>query len=775
MTKLRQTFPRSFASLLFFAALSFQAAAKETGPSPNTRKEYTPNQLREGAVSLDGILDDPVWQNTPARDDFVERSPTPGGAPKFRTSFRVVYDAEALYVAVQCEQPTEPRIRSMRRDSGKLYSDDAVAVRIDPYLDRRTTFEFATNAAGAQVDLLILDKGNNSTFAYDALWEVASSATPEGWTAEFRIPFGALGAPKEGGFGLDIQRFVAGTNQMYQWSVVPQGVNHNDASFYGDLSSVRGIKAGQPLQFTPYLLTNSSAAGTETSEGFDLRASLGTVGSAQVSFRTDFAQVSPDNAFVNLGRFAVALPERRPFFLEGTEIFSFGSQNSNQLFFSRRIGIEDDISGASVVVPLDLGAKVQGRSGAFSFGAMNVLTAEAPGLDPGVTIPRSNYSVARVRRELSKTANTGLLLTYRQTLPNAEAPALRGLSLGWDGNAQFLKNTLTTSATAAYTRNDAIVEGLPGEAQEGFSATTNIDYSGEVFFMGVQASALSPEYNPAVGFVPRTNITRGNTFAGVTLRPKDLLGLASVTTGLDAGANTQTDDLSNLLDANGGAFLSFDWKSGYNLNAGASYGYEQINEEFSPLPNQLVPAGDYLGGGVGIGASTPSNKDIRLSLNGFFDQSQRTPDQVLSVPVQRNSLGASASLSADFGRYVTTNLSANNTLISTDLEGTKARGNVVTLNGSASFALNTSAIFDATLRLFDVVDLDALQQGSDLADASLFGNALGQLRFNWRFRPGSDLFLIYNARRDLTAFSETPERSFIVKVSLAFLVGGSKA
>jgi hypothetical protein len=764
-----------------------KAKAEEQTARFDGRKQFHAVRADEPIV-LDGILDESSWKSAEARNDFIERSPKPGGSARHQTIVKVLFDDEALYFGIRCEQPTAPRIRVLRRDSGNLFSDDGLSVKIDPYEDHRTTMSFATNAAGAQYDLLTLDNGQDFIDAFDALWEAETSVDSEGYTVEYRIPFRTLGIPGNGkktSIGIDFERRVTAENENYQWSILPKGVSDNNATFYGDLVGLDDIETGQPLQISPYFVASaSSEEGATTTQGLDLKASLGSIGSAQVSFRTDFAQISPDDAFVNLGRFAVALSERRPFFLEGTDIFKFGS-GGDQLFFSRRIGIEDDPNGIdSVLVPINLGVKAQGRSGPYSFGVLNVLTGESPGLEEGTVIDPSNYTVVRARRSFGESANGGALVTFKQTLPDDKGLATDGLSLGTDASLRFMNDQLSVNTLFGFTHNNDFVrdednqivfseDGVPSPFKEdGFSVQAGTSYAGDFASPFFSVSLRTKDYNPAVGFVGRTDTAAASTGIEFSVRPDKKSKVAAYAFGPDSNITTNST-FGQVLDSEVGGFFAIGLKSGFNAFTGGGVGYSFIDEEFSPIDNLLIPSGDYVGYGHSIGISTSNKKDLSLSANFSSNVSRREPDAAISDKILNGSVGFNIFLSARLNRYFSANIGANDDVLFVNtndgIEETqdKARGNVLTANSGVEVAFNRALSWSTTFQLTDITDLSLISES--LETARFFGQGLVQSRLAWRFRPGSDLFLVYNVGQDLAISGEEtapPSQSIALKISV---------
>ena len=395
------------------------------------------------AIRLDGELTESAWQRAPAVTGFRQREPNDGAAATYDTEARIAYDDTSLYVAVLAHDPEPAKLVGFRtrRDAGS--PSDWIRVLVDSFHDRRSAFEFAVNPAGVKQDAYWFNDANSDD-GWDAVWDVAVSRTPDGWRAEFKIPFSQLRfRPSESmTFGLAFVRQIGRLNETSTWPLLSKNASGYVSSF-GELTGLRLDRSVKRLEMVPYVVGDVTsqpvAAGDTLTKGTDPDASLGLDLKYAVkpgltltgTVNPDFGQVEADPAVVNLSAFETFFAERRPFFVEGSGIFRFDTDcndgSCSGLFYSRRIGRaprgEPDVpDGGYASAPTQttiLGAaKLTGKIGAFSVGALNAVTADedaiiADGLNRTrqTVEPLSSYSVVRARREFANQSTFGFIVT----------------------------------------------------------------------------------------------------------------------------------------------------------------------------------------------------------------------------------------------------------------------------------------------------------------------------------------------------------------------------
>jgi hypothetical protein len=388
------------------------------------------------APTLDGVLDDAAWRAAPVTDAFTQKFPDDGRKPSERTELRVVYDADALYIAFDCTQVHSQVVaRLARRD--RDVGADKVEIDIG---DGARTFQFSVNAAGVLGDGIRFNDVDYSA-DWDGVWDARVSQRADGWSAELRIPLLTFRLEPDGAQDWRIQarRFVSVRQETDEWAYTPRTVA-GEVSHYGDLTGMTGLSRGNPFELRPFVVARATrATGTATgyggTAGLDGRWRISPSIDLDVTVNPDFAQVEADQQALNLTTFEMFFPEKRPFFLDGMDMFQMPRMqyfaSDQTLFYSRRIGAvpeapaapgaptESDPSPATIYGA----AKLRGTFGAgISGSVLSAFTGpsdvqleptDAP-MHNTPAAPPSWFNVARVRAQLSDQAQVGVLATATQ-------------------------------------------------------------------------------------------------------------------------------------------------------------------------------------------------------------------------------------------------------------------------------------------------------------------------------------------------------------------------
>jgi hypothetical protein len=416
------------------AVLALTATAMLQAPSDSARvlgaHRIAPG---EQVPVIDGRLDDPVYASADVARDFVQQRPTFGLPASQRTEARLVYDEEHIYVAVRAFDSAPDSIAAQlgRRDASGIVTD-WVQVIFDSYHDKRTAYRFGVTPRGVKRDVFHYDDGPEDA-TWDAVWEVETTIDSLGWTAEYRIPFSQLRyRPQQGEqvWGFNMWRDLARKEERSYWSPIRQDQS-GFASRFGTLTGLRNLGSPKRLELLPYTVASLTRdalvsdddpfrSGTDPAlaVGADLKYGVTSNLTLTATFNPDFGQVEADPSQVNLTAFETFFQERRPFFVEGVDVFNFGLGGQEALFYTRRIGREPQggVNNAAQFVDAPdaatiLGAaKLTGRtSGGWTIGVLDAVTAEeetrflvsgVDGVERAVTEPMTNYGVARVRRDL---------------------------------------------------------------------------------------------------------------------------------------------------------------------------------------------------------------------------------------------------------------------------------------------------------------------------------------------------------------------------------------
>jgi hypothetical protein len=704
--------------LLVLTGLACAAAAAGQAYEPPA---VPATRLPPGAPApvIDGRLDDEAWGLAVPATGFRQREPRSGAPATDATEVRVLFDDRALYVAVVA-RAADPdavvgrilhRDRVMRRGgmgSPEFAGDDAVAILLDTFHDRRNAFVFATNVNGATFDALLSDEGREFNTDWRGVWRVAAARTPEGWTAEFAIPFRTLRFPAGGGgaWGFNVYRIVQRTREETLWSGWSRdGEGFHRVSRAGRLTGLTGLPpSGRSLELKPYGLAGAireardpaagPAAGLSTGPRFglggDAKHQVRPGLTLDVTVNTDFAQVEVDDEQVNLTRFDLFFPEKRDFFLENAGVFEFGLRGFNEpppflLFFSRRIGISD-----AGEVPLLGGARLTGRAGGQTLGLLNVVADRAHGQ------PRESFTVARVQRDVGASGYVGFMATDRRSADSWNTAGGADLSL-WRGGLN-LQGFYGRTATAGTGGDDGAYR-------------LAVDFTGDRYGFLVQHLGVGPEANAGMGFITRTDIRRNDLWFRTSHRPR-VAGLRRVDLSLSGNYIARMDGVFQ--DRALGPFLGVTWNSGESITAWLQPGRTRLDDPFQ-LGGVDVAPGDY----------------ATRSLGWFAATSARRPWVATSAGSLRRTYGGRI---ASLGGSVTVAPDPH-------LSGTVGYSrNTVRLPGGAFSAdigsLRLSYAFSTRLFADGLVQYNSLQN-----------QVSANVRLNLVHRPGSDLFIVLNERR----------------------------
>jgi hypothetical protein len=372
---------------LFSLNLSAQFQIKKVGAT----------KIKNKTIVVDGKLDEPLWQKSAVATDFIQFEPHKGRPASFKTEARILFDDRFIFIGVSCYDPEPEKIVSrITKREGVIDSDDSISIGLDTFADKRTAYAFFTNILGTQLDGRLSDNGRTWDTTWDAEWKSKGSRTEYGWCVEVAIPFASLkfnpGKNKTWGFGLG--RIIPRKLERSTWTGPVEDFDR--VSQFGVLTGLDLKKTRKKYQIIPHVITKvEQDEKTEFEAGIDIRYAFSQAVSANLTVNPDFAIIEADEEVVNLTRFETFLPEKRNFFLEGSEIY----QQRIKLFYSRRI---EDIYG---------GLKLYGKLGKYEFSTLVVQSK--PGDDPEDL--SANYTVFRLRRDFSKSSNIGFLMANKLT------------------------------------------------------------------------------------------------------------------------------------------------------------------------------------------------------------------------------------------------------------------------------------------------------------------------------------------------------------------------
>lgn len=719
---------------------------------PQTRAMQT-----ETAPVLDGnVVDDPAYSSSQPIIDFWQTTPNHGDAASERTEVRVVYTDRALYVGVVCydREPERIIVSDSRRDA-PLDETDSFAFILDTYLDGQNGFVFGTNPAGIEFDAQVTKEGQGGFFSrqqagsgggfninWDGSWDVRTQISDIGWSAEFEIPFRTLRFPTSDvqTWGANFQRNIRRHNERAFWTRMPRQYDLNRVSRAGRLSGL-GVPQPRNLQVTPYALGQADRQVVESDQtdtnlgqdvGVDLKYSLTPGMTLDATYNTDFAQVEVDEQQINLDRFSLFFPEKRPFFLENAGLFSVGvSEFSGQeveLFFSRRIGI----GPAGEAIPILGGARMSGQVAGLNVGLLNMQTEEVAG-----AAAANNFSVARVRKDLPNRSSVGLMATNRLSTSSVTLDR-EGDDLPADGNQTValdgrygIGEYLNLSGFVARTFS-------PHLSGQEYAYNLNVSYVSNVWRLNSTYTEVADNFNPEMGFLRRSSEYRKLTgLVWYTWRPEALIGLHEIRphvsyqgfwdfTGFQEGGRWHID-------------THWEWKNGHEIHTGINLTREGVHDVFEISRDVFVEPGTYDHAEAQLVFITNQGAKISFSsrnfIGGFFGGWRNNLSGILRVR-------ANEALTAEF------NLSYNDI----SLPGGDFVTNLFRARVSYSF----------TPRLY----VQSLFQYNDSAEIWS-----ANLRLGWLQAANTGLFIVFNEVSETTEIFGAPQqRSITIKYSRLFNV-----
>jgi hypothetical protein len=570
----------------------------------------------ERAIVFDGMPDEEAWQRVPALP-LTMYYPTFRGEPAERTEIRVAYDDDYLYAAgwFYDSDPSGIRVNSLYRD--RWNGDDAFAIYVDAFNDNQNAKWFGTTPSAMRFDLLVSDDGATLNESWDSFWDSQTVITGEGWFAEVRIPLSTLGfQADEAGqavMGLTVTRLVSRTGERVTFPAIDPQFLFRQPSVAQDVV-LRQVETSTPAYFTPYALSGVGREAVPTGSAFehqreypyevglDLRYSVSSNLTADLTVNTDFAQVEADDQQVNLDRFSLFFPEKRRFFQEQSGVFDFGIGAGGQLFHSRRIGLSDD----KEPVPVFGGARLVGRVGDWDLGFLNMQTDELGDL------PTENFGAVRLRRRvLNDFSTVGGMVTTR-----ARAGA-HNVTTGMDGSFRLFGDTyLTTKWAGSFDEGEAnLLERGHLQVLWHQRATRGLMYQAGFVRSG-------GDFRPALGFLPRTDFSQASVFGNYYIFTDDHPFFRRIWPGALAFSTFRNSD-KTLESGQYAVWVQWETKAGGGGWLEPKLFVEDVATPFTIGGEVEIPAGSYTYADLQLQWSMPTGRRLRTSIDAragtFFD------------------------------------------------------------------------------------------------------------------------------------------------------------
>ncbi len=571
------------------ACLALLVAVPSLAQEPPARPAL---RAGHGSVKLDGVLNDAAWTRADSIVMLPQTEPREGAPGSAPTVVRVVADADALVVGVRLGQPPGVQVVSFARErDAALANEDHIRIVLDTYLDGRSGYVFAVNANGARYDALVVSQGESESADWDGIWEAAVSRTGDGWSAEIRIPLKTLMFRQElTEWGFNIQRRIQALQETDRWSSPFRQFQLTHVNRAGLVTNLPPFQLGKGLSVRPALSARSGYAShlgsldSDADLSVDATQRLGANALASLTANTDFADTEVDARRTNLTRFPLFFPEKRTFFLEGSDIFEFGLGTGTDVraFHSRRIGLLSQRE-----VPLDAGLKLSGREGHTNFGALVVRTGrddDDPVLAPLAT--DNTMAVVRLQQNVLAQSSVGAIATIGDPVGAANA---------WVAGPDF------TYQTSRFRGDKNFLAGAWGLAmeREGLGRQNSfggkIDYPNDLWDIALTYKWVDEGFQPSLGFVPRTGAQIVNFNVNFQPRPtRPILGL-HVRQMFNEFLNTLVTDLDGRWESYRVFMAPVNWRlaSGDRVELNVVPTGERLVVSF-PIANGVnIPAGSY--------------------------------------------------------------------------------------------------------------------------------------------------------------------------------------
>ena len=710
-------------------------------------------------LSLDGVLDEAVYETVQALEGFVQQLPDAGEPATERTEAWVFFDNRAIYVAGRLwdsAPESEWVANEMQRDSFQLINNETFNVALDTYYDRRNGYAFQVNPIGGFFDFQLTDEGNPNS-DWNPIWDVRTGRFDGGWTVEMEIPFKSIryrpGSAQV--WGLQIGRRIYHKNESVYLTPVPisAGPGLFRLSVAGTVTGIDVPAGNRTFEIKPYAIGSSATDLTSTPQvrndgdgdfGVDVKYGITQNLTADFTYNTDFAQVEVDEQQVNLTRFSLFFPEKREFFLESRGTFDFGrgvafgglggpggggrpgsggffgGGDVPTIFFSRRIGLE---SGHTV--PILGGGRLTGKTGPFTVGALNIQTDDIATSG----IAGTNFTALRLKRDILRRSSIGGIFTNRSVSLEGDGS---NQAFGVDGVFSFYDNL---NFNGYWARTET-----PGLDSENESYQAAVTYNGDLYALGIDHLLVGENFNPEVGFLRRSDFRRTFIQSQFSPRPTTIDLVRQFTFG---GKIDYIETVAGQLETrNLNASFETEFENSDLFIADVQQSYEFLFDPFDIASGISIPVGGYefqdYYVAYTMGAQRRLSGRLSLQIGEFFG------GDITAVGYTRGRIEITPQFSFE------PSVSVNKIEL--------PQGNFTTTLGT------TRVTYTFTPRMFF---------GGLLQYNSSRNSLSTNLRLRWEYQPGSELFVVYNDQRDTHLapgrdFPMLENRAFVVKFTRLF-------
>lgn len=690
-----------------------------------------------GKIVVDGILNEPDWNQAPVTRDFFRREPRQGGNVRYETQVRVLYDEKYLYVGAFCKDSVGLkgiRVQDLRRDFS-WGENDIVGIALDPQNLKQYAQAFQTTPYGNQRDFQNFN-GNGFDDGWNTLWKVRTQRTEEGYTAEFAIPFKTLryDKPQEGdsvAWGMTLVRYARRDIEVSSFPAIPQSFTPYRMTYAAKLTGIEVPPPSANIRvepFTLYQFDRVEEGGITDSKGNlklggDVKWAINPRSVLDLTFNTDFAQADVDRAVNNLERFNIFFPERRQFFLENSGIWAGGLQQSIRPFFSRKIGLQGSFN--AIPAPIDVGARFTQRREKQAVAGLFVRQRATD------DSPTAHFGVARYLRNYGRENNVGVMVTHRfdEAFSPLNAAANRNTTITLDGQVRP-----TSQWDVQYLLSTSLDEQT---GETGYAGRIFVGNTSNKFYYGWVTEYTDANYNPRMGFVRQSDVIRHNPGGYYIWRPKNIDWIRRWDPGVFVNYNHDATDPSRFQQASLYIFPVYFWfKDNSFLEFSVIPTWQNINFDFAPLGLQIEKDSYFYNRFVFRYNTDQSKKwsgNVRYNFGRFYNGT-------------RNTLRLSGRLAPIPHTAITVDYEYND-LKNIGIDRQNLTTNLVTLG--ARFALNPR------------VQLSAFYQYN-----SFDRQGRWNVRASWEYQPLSFVYVVFNDSRINDELVPFQEQQFISKITL---------
>jgi hypothetical protein len=723
-------FRSSFSIILFLFVCTTSSLYSQTRGI--NREKYRINISRtDKPIKVDGILDEEPWMTAEHTGKFQRVTPTDTGYAKARTEVMLIYDKSNIYVGIICLDPTSGKrpVESLRRDYNFMKNDNFMLF-LDTYNDQTNGFAFGISAAGAQTEGLQYE-GTKVLYSWDIKWRSAVKSYDDRWVSEFSIPFRSV-RYSEGDteWGINFGRLDLKNNEKSAWAPVPRQFPHCSLPFTGTLVWDKPMgKSGLRFSLIPYVtgkVTKDNQAGEtarwKVNAGFDAKMILSTSLNLDLTVNPDYSQVEVDKQQTNLDRYELFFPEKRQFFLENSDLFaSLGSDNVRP-FFSRRIGLDN---------PVIAGARLSGNIGNnWRIGIMDIQTGKEE------KIYAANYMVATLQRRIFSRSNISAFIINKEVLNVKNDETFTGNKYNriagleyilaspdnrWNGKAYFHQNLIDNLSF----RNAAMA--------------ANLTYSTQFITATLSQALTGSGYNAETGYIRRKGYYQLNGLFQYKFFPKNS---KIISHGPAIKLDTYMDPYSSfsLTDRETQVFYNIDWMNKSSFSVDFKEAFIKLLNPFDPTNTgglQLAAGEDFNWNEVGATFTSDNRKMLNVVLTsrygGYYNGNRLTLSGELNYRVQ------------PYG-----SLALVTTYNDINLPSPYSSAKLILIGPRFDFTFTDKLFFTSFIQYNNQID-----------------NLNLNLRFQWRFAPVSDLFIVYTENSFPEGYN-IKNRGLVVKLSYWF-------